>query len=118
MVGVMRVKAPDAAHHHLVAYCIRLAAESMRLYILQQLSGQFGQLFYEISVVFPSRWDIPAAEEVTTVIGQVMAIRKELVSYNKLAIRKKATRQPRCRLSSSFPPSPHLPARQRTAPPV
>ncbi|KAF9399550.1 hypothetical protein BGX21_006076 [Mortierella sp. AD011] len=54
MVGVMRVKAADAAQHQLVAYCIRLAAESMRLYIFQQLSGQFDQFFYEVSIVFPS----------------------------------------------------------------
>ncbi|KAF9169325.1 hypothetical protein BGX20_010474 [Mortierella sp. AD010] len=57
MVGVMRVKAADAAQHQLVAYCIRLAAESMRLYIFQQLSGQFDQFFYEVSIVFPSRAD-------------------------------------------------------------
>ncbi|KAF9168430.1 hypothetical protein BGX21_011571 [Mortierella sp. AD011] len=90
MVDVMRAKVPEATHHQLVAYCIRLVAGSMHLYTFQQRSGRFDQLFYETSVAFPPKWDAFTAEEITTVIGQVMALRKELVSYNnKLAIWKK-----------------------------
>ncbi|KAF9546082.1 hypothetical protein EC957_010218 [Mortierella hygrophila] len=90
MVDVMRANVPKAVHHQLVAYCFRLSAGSMHLYTFQQRSGRFDQLFYETSVAFPPRWDALTAEDITTVIGQVMALRKELVSYNnKLAIWKK-----------------------------
>ncbi|KAF9927260.1 hypothetical protein BGZ65_006881 [Modicella reniformis] len=62
----------------------------MHLYTLQQRSGRFDQLFYETSVAFPPKWDALTAEEIKTVIGQVIALRKELVRYNnKLAIWKK-----------------------------
>ncbi|KAG9066218.1 hypothetical protein KI688_001439 [Linnemannia hyalina] len=86
MIDVMRAKVPEAVHHQLAAYCFRLNA----LYTLQQRSGRFNQLYYETSVAFPPRWDTLTAEDITTVIGQVMALRKELVSYNnRLAIWKK-----------------------------
>ncbi|KAF9125837.1 hypothetical protein BGX30_000263, partial [Mortierella sp. GBA39] len=86
IVDVMRVKVSEAVYHQLVAYCFRLSAGSMHLYTFQQRSGLFDQLFYETSVAFPPRTETL----ITTFIGQVTALRKELVSYNnKLAIWKK-----------------------------
>ncbi|KAF9997587.1 hypothetical protein BGZ80_011451 [Entomortierella chlamydospora] len=104
MVDVMRAKVPEATHHQLVAYCIRLAAGSMHLYTFQQRNGRFDQLFYETSVAFPPKWDALTAEEITTVIGQVMALHKELVSYNnKLAIWKKGHRAAKVSIKPVIP---------------
>ncbi|KAF9110065.1 hypothetical protein BGX30_008115 [Mortierella sp. GBA39] len=107
MVDVMRAKAPEAARHQLVAYCFRPSAGSMHLYTFQQRSGRFDQLFYETSVAFSPRWDTLTAEYITTVIEQVMALRKELVSCNnKLATWKKGHKAAK---ESIKPVTPSLP---------
>ncbi|KAG0297887.1 hypothetical protein BGZ98_000383 [Dissophora globulifera] len=82
MVDVMRARVPEAFHSRLVAYGFRLAAGSMYLYTLRRRSGRFDQLFYETSVAFPPKWNAITAEEITTVVGQVMALCKELTIYS------------------------------------
>ncbi|KAI8350542.1 hypothetical protein B0O80DRAFT_500732 [Mortierella sp. GBAus27b] len=73
VVDVMRAKVPEAVHHQLNSYCFRLPVGSIDFYTLQQRSGRFDQLFNESSVAFPPEWDGFTAEDITTVVEQVMA---------------------------------------------
>ncbi|KAF9974083.1 hypothetical protein BGZ73_002645 [Actinomortierella ambigua] len=87
MVDVMRAEVAEEVQSQLVAYALRVAAGSMHLYTFQQLNGRFGQLFYEAGVTFPPTWNALTAKKVTSVVGQVMALRKELACYDsKLAL--------------------------------
>ncbi|KAF9922481.1 hypothetical protein FBU30_007370 [Linnemannia zychae] len=82
MVDIMRAKVPQAESHKSVAYGLRIATRSMCLYTLQQRPGRFDQLFYENNVEFPPIWNANTAEVINIVIGQVMALRKELKNYS------------------------------------